>query len=146
MDKEEYGFFETEGQIIGLRLKGIEDLSHPSANSIGILLLIKLYNMTGKEMYYQNAEEALMFFSSKAEVKGIIAGYYFAALDSYYNNLKLTMHTNNDGLINIALSVFSPYVSLVYGENKGFVLPCSKAVCHEPIDEARKLKGFLSNR
>ena len=47
-DSEGGGFFDTEEEIVGLRLKAIEDIPHPSANSLGIILLLKLYYMTDK--------------------------------------------------------------------------------------------------
>jgi len=38
-DEEGGGFFDTETEVIGLRLKSIEDIPHPSANAAGIILL-----------------------------------------------------------------------------------------------------------
>lgn len=145
-DKDEGGFFNTDARIIGIRLKGIEDLSHPSANSLGIILLLKLYHIMDKNAYYQYAEKALKVFSSKAESQGLISGYYFSALDAYFNILKLTLHTTDVNLISTALSSFSPYTSIAYSEDKGYVLPCLGAVCCKPVYKAEDLEEFLKSR
>jgi uncharacterized protein YyaL (SSP411 family) len=143
-DSEEGGFFETETRLIDTRLKGIEDVSHPSSNALGIRLLLKLYQLTEKEKYLQYAEKSLKAFSSRAKSQTLIAGYYFAALDEYFHMLKLTLHTSDRQLIDTALSFYSPYASIAYGEDKGFVLPCIKTRCLEPISDVHELKQFLS--
>jgi uncharacterized protein YyaL (SSP411 family) len=145
-DSNEGGFFETETQLIGIRLKGIEDISHPSANALSIRLLLKLYHLTGKDTFYQYAEKALKAFSARAKNQHILTGYYYSALDAYFNMLTLTLHTTKRELIDMALSMFSPYTNIVYGEDKGFVLPCLGTVCYEPIDNPEALKEFLKKR
>jgi uncharacterized protein YyaL (SSP411 family) len=83
LDKSDGGFFDTENEVIGLRLKGIEDTPHPSANSIAVMCLIKLSLMLGKDEYMRYAESALNCFASVARAMGIHCGYYFCALDAY---------------------------------------------------------------
>jgi len=34
-------------------------------------------------------------------------------------------------------------MSIVYGEDKGCVIPCFKDVCYEPIDSPDSLRDFL---
>jgi uncharacterized protein len=146
-DKNEDGFFDTEEEIIGLRLKGAEDIPHPSANSLGIILLLKLYHMTDKSRYQEYAEKALKTFSLSAQDMGIHSGYYFCALDAYFRMLKLTIEASPESeLTDSALSFLVPYMSIVYGEEKGRIIPCFKNVCYEPIDRADILKDFLMNK
>lgn len=143
-DKDEGGFFDTDKEVLGIRLKIIEDIPHPSANSLGIILLLKLYFMTEKEKYHHYAETGLKMFSLQAKDMGIHSGYYFCALDAYFNMLKLTLQTSpNSELTEITLSSFGPYMSIIYGEDKGSVIPCFQNVCYEPINRADILKDFF---
>jgi uncharacterized protein YyaL (SSP411 family) len=143
---DEGGFFDTEEEVIGLRLKGIEDIPHPSANSLSIILLLKLFQMTGKTQYQEHAENALRVFSLKAQDMGIHSGYYFSAMDAYFNIIKLAIEASPETeLTDIALSFSVPYMSIVYGEGKGRVIPCFKNVCYEPIERVDILKEFLTN-
>jgi uncharacterized protein YyaL (SSP411 family) len=146
-DKEEGGFFDTEGEIVEIRLKSIEDIPHPSANSLGIILLLKLFHMTGNEAYKSCAETSLTAFSSQAKDMDIHSGYFFCAMDAYFNMVKLNVQASpGNDLFQAALSTFRPYVSLVYGEDKGIVIPCARDVCHEPIYSPEKLKHFLQSK
>jgi uncharacterized protein YyaL (SSP411 family) len=145
-DKEEGGFFDTEGEIIGMKLKGVEDIPHPSANSLGIILLLKLSLMTGKDEYRHHAEKSLRCFSYPAKNPDIQYGYFFCAVDAYFHMLKLTLQVSSaSGLTETAVSSFSPYLSIVYGEGKGNVIPCVRDVCYEPINNSENLKDFLKN-
>jgi uncharacterized protein YyaL (SSP411 family) len=105
-DSAEGGFFETDSSLIGVRLKGIEDISHPSANSLAIMQLIKLFHITAKEEYVLQAEKALKAFSAKAPVQGIVSGYYCAALDSFFHSLRLDINTSDRKMIDTALFLF----------------------------------------
>ncbi len=146
-DRDEGGFFDTDGEVLGLRLKGIEDIPHPSANSLGLMLLLKLCRLTDKNEYCLNTEKGLKKFSSRSGKIGAIAGYYFCALDAYFNSVKLTLDTSPESkLTDTAVSVFSPYMCIVYGEDKGRVIPCIGNVCYEPINNPHKLKELLTRR
>jgi len=145
--KDEGGFFDTDEEILGIRLKGIEDIPYPSSNSSGIILLLKLHSMTGKEIYRQYTETALRIFFQRAKDMGIHAGYYFCALDAYFNLLRLTLYTSPEsGLAETVVSHYSPYTVIIYAEDMGYVLPCLKAECYEPIYATEELMGFLRKR
>ncbi len=58
-DEDEGGFFDTDQEVLGTRLKGIEDIPQPSANSLAIILLIKLSFIQDKSEYRTLAEKAL---------------------------------------------------------------------------------------
>ncbi len=146
-DKEEGGFFDTGDDLLGIRLKGIEDVPHPSANSVSIRLLLKLYYMTGKDVYYQYAETALRIFSRSAIDMGVHAGYYYCSLDEYFHMIKLTLQAlPSSELAETALSFSSPYTSIVYADDEGCVTPCIKEVCLEPIYSTDRLREFLRRR
>jgi len=143
-DKDEGGFFDTDEEILGIRLKSIEDSPYPSANSLSVILLLKLYFMTKKEEYNQYAEAVLKVFFLKAKDMGIHSGYYFCAMDAYFNILKLTLQTKpGNELTDTAFLFFRPYMSIVYGEDKGRVIPCFKDVCYEPINSPEGLRDFF---
>jgi len=145
-DEEAGGFFDTESEIIGMRLKGVEDIPHPSANSLGIILLLKLSLITGKDVYRHDAEKSLRCFSYTAENPDTQYGYYFYAVGAYFHMLKLTLQVSpKSRLSQTALSSFSPYLSVVYGEDKGNVVPCVRDVCYKPINNPEDLKDFLEN-
>ena len=145
-DGAEGGFFESSADVLGLRLKGVEDISNPSPNSLAVMLLLRLHHLTLKRKYYQCAESALKAFSQKAKNQGVLSGYYFASLDAYFNIFQLAIHTTDSRMINIALSFLSPYVSISYGEDKGYVIPCFRGVCYEPLKDPVSLREFLNEK
>ena len=144
-DEDEGGFFDTTNHLLGISIKGIEDIPHPSANSISILLLLKLYFITDNEKYKLRAETALKAFFSSARETGLHAGYYFCALDAYFNSLKLTVNSSpGSELAEQALSLTLPYAHIVYGEDAGNIVPCIGAVCYEPIKNPQGVEAFLT--
>ena len=144
-DGDEGGFFDTGNQLLGITIKGIDDIPHPSPNSVGIVLLLKLYNMTGNERYRLLAETALKAFFSKSRETGIHAGYYFCALDAYFNALKFTVNAApGSALAELAMSVTVPHAYIVYGEDNGTIVPCIGNVCHEPVGSTKGLEDFLT--
>lgn len=146
-DKDEGGFFDTDTEVLGARLKGIEDIPHPSANSVGILLLLQLHSITGEQKYYQLAEMALKIFSVRAKEMGIHAGYYFCALDAYFQMLKLTIQLTSDHpLAATARTLFYPYVSYAYEADHGCIIPCFRNVCYEPVRNPEGLRDFFRNQ
>lgn len=146
-DTNEGGFFDTEDAILGIRLKRIEDIPHPSANSLALLLLLKLHFMTAKKIYRHYAETALAIFSSRAKNMDIHSGYYFCAMDAYFHILKLTMETSPASeLTETIFSNFIPYVSIVYGKDNGRIIPCLRDVCCEPIERSDRLVAFLKEK
>jgi hypothetical protein len=141
------GFFDTDEEVVGLRLKGVEDIPHPSANSLGVILLLKLYQITDKDSYQDYAEKTLKTFSLRAYDMGIHVGYYLCAVDAYFHMLRLTVESLPESqLTESALSFLVPYMSIIYGEDRGRVVPCLKNVCYEPIKSADVLKDFLMNK
>ncbi len=146
------GFFDTEEPVLGIRLKTIEDIPHPSANSLAIIMLLKLFHLTDRNEYLKFAEDSLRTFSVRAKGNGIFSAYYFVALDMYFNMLRLSIHASKDSeLSRTALTFFRPYVTLRYEEQdalsfyeeKDFILPCLRERCLEPIFDSKELVDFL---
>jgi uncharacterized protein YyaL (SSP411 family) len=141
------GFFDTDKEVLGLRLKGIEDIPHPSADSLGIILLDKLAALTGKDLYRNNSVRALRAFSLRARELGIHAGYYYASLDAHFNALTLSLESSPESEFSRAVRAsYHPHMNIRYGEDKGYVVPCTEGKCYDPIDNPDRLRAFLENR
>ena len=136
------GFFDTEGDVIGIRLKRIEDIPHPSANAVAIVLLLKLFLMMGKETYQRKAQQTLETFAGMAQQMSIHAGAYFCALDAWFRMIKLTVEAASDSdLARSARALTATmYVSIVYGDDNDRVIPCTRHTCLEPINDPVRLK------
>ncbi|MBI4847250.1 MAG: thioredoxin domain-containing protein [Nitrospirae bacterium] len=146
-DSDEGGFFDTDEHLLEMKIKGIEDIPHPSANSILIIQMLKLSFMVNNDGYLRYAEKALRLFSSKAKNIGIHSGYYFCALDACFNPVKVTLNTPaSSDLTSTALSLPTPYKIIGYGEDKGYVVPCMKNVCYGPVSDPAALKALLIKR
>lgn len=146
-DKEKGGFFDTDDHLLEVKIKGIEDIPHPSANSFAALILLKLHFITQNEEYLSYAEELLKAFSSRAKDLGLHSGFYFYALDAYFNALKLTLQTPpGSELAGVVLSDGKPYTFISYGEDRGCVIPCRGNICHEPIGSAEGIREFLTGK
>jgi uncharacterized protein YyaL (SSP411 family) len=146
-DSPEGGFFDTVDNLLEIKIKGVDDIPHPSANSIGIILLLKLNFITQNEKYMQLAEISLKAFNSKSRDSGIHAGYYFASLDAYFNSLKISIHASHKSSLAVkAVSLTVPYTFIAYRKDEGYVVPCTGNVCHEPIRNSEDIEEFLKKQ
>jgi uncharacterized protein YyaL (SSP411 family) len=145
-DKAAGGFFDTEKDVLGTRLKHIEDMPHPSANAVGIILLLKLWLMRGKESYQHVAEQTLRLFAGTTKEMSIHAGAYFCALDAWFNMVKLTVEAAPESdLARSARSLTATaYAAIVYGDDHGRVIPCKQDRCLEPVSDPARLKDVCS--
>jgi uncharacterized protein len=134
-DPSEGGFFDTENDVLDMRLKKIEDTPHPSANALAILLLLKLSLMTGNEQYRMLGDQSLSLFASFAREIGVHAGTYFCSLDASFRMLKLAVEAapGSDLAVTARSLTGKLYTAIVYGDNHDRVIPCSRNVCLEPL-------------
>jgi uncharacterized protein YyaL (SSP411 family) len=138
------GFFDTAEEVLGARLKRIEDVPHPSANGVAIHQLIKLWHITGEARYHDAAERSLRAFASVVAEMSIHAGTYAAALDAWTGMLKLTVETPADSeLGREALRITGPATVMVHGEDRGRVIPCIDTTCYEPVTNADDLHRYV---
>ena len=142
-DGESGGFFDSSGEVAGLRFKNIEDIPHPSSNALLIWHLTRLSAMTGKDVYMKMAEESLEIFSCRAKGLGVHAGAFFFALDGFFNYLSLKVEAGFEGpLAQTARNTFRPQKIILYGalpEGGERVTPCMKGGCLEAVSEAAAL-------
>lgn len=143
-DKQEGGFFDTESEVLGTRLKRMEDVPQSSANALAVLVLMKLSLMTGKDEYRSAARRTLGIFSELAREIGAHAGAYFASLDASFRMLKLTVEAPPEsGLARAARALAGKaYTAVVYGEDRGRVIPCKGTVCFEPVGDPATLENI----
>jgi uncharacterized protein YyaL (SSP411 family) len=136
----EGGFFDTGEEVLGARLKRVEDIPHPSANATAALLLIKLFHCTGTESYRSQAERVLRIFSVTVNEMSIHAGTYYCALDAWFTMLKLTVEAApTSDLAVAARRLTGPYTVVVYGEDKGRIVPCIGETCYAPVTNNEEL-------
>jgi uncharacterized protein YyaL (SSP411 family) len=140
------GFFDTEKEVLGMRMKRIEDIPHPSANAVAVMLLLKLHHLTGKDEYRNRAEQTPGIFADLARELGVHAGAYFCALDAWFRMLRLTVEARpGSALARAALALARGPVVIVYGEDHGRIVPCLNTVCYEPVNDPEDLRTFFKN-
>jgi uncharacterized protein YyaL (SSP411 family) len=143
-DDKTGGFFDSEESLLDINIKGIEDVPHPSANALAVKTLLKFYSMSGREDYHRFATMILELFIEQVKLTGIHSGYYFCALNNYFNMLKLTINASPDSeLARAAADIYSPFVHIVYGEDRGHIIPCIKDTCFAPVDTPEGLLRFF---
>ncbi len=142
-DTKEGGFFDTEGEVVGARLKHIEDVPHPSANGRAIIQLLRLSFLTGNRRYRSHAEQTLRLFAQTAQEIGIHAGSYWCALEAWYRMLSLKVEARPESELGRAARAIAghAYAAIAYGEDLGRVIPCKAQVCLSPVSDAADLSS-----
>jgi uncharacterized protein YyaL (SSP411 family) len=79
-DQASGGFFLAAGEEISRR-KSLTDGVVPSANSVAILLLLKLNRITGREDYQQKAEQLIRLYPDRAGEDAISFSFFLSAAD-----------------------------------------------------------------
>ncbi len=140
-DAAEGGFFDTEQEVLGARMKRVEDIPQPAANALAVLLLLKLSLMTGKNEYRQKAEQSLRIFVDLAREIGAHAGAYYCGLDASFRTFKLTVEAVPESELARAARSLSGtmYTAIVYGDDRGRVTPCKGTTCFEPVNDPSRL-------
>jgi uncharacterized protein YyaL (SSP411 family) len=141
----EGGFFDTSQDVLGTRLKRIDDIPHPSANSTAVLVLLKLHRLTGEDRYQEAAAKALSFFAPAAAEIGIHAGAYYGVLDAWFNLLTLTVEAPPESKLARAARTFAGAATVIrYTGDQGRVIPCRDTLCGEPITDPGALAASVS--
>ncbi|MBL7048116.1 MAG: thioredoxin domain-containing protein [Nitrospira sp.] len=147
MDQKNGGFYDTKEPLLDIRIKGIEDVPHPSVNAVMIRALLRLSALTGNARFHEAAQAALKHFTVRAEEIGISAGYYYSALDNYYSSLELKLSAaEGSDISNAALHTYAPYISIVREGDESQVTACAGGRCFEPILQAGKLTAFIKGK
>ncbi|MBI4825852.1 MAG: thioredoxin domain-containing protein [Nitrospirae bacterium] len=143
-DMEEGGFLDSPDSLLDIRIKSIDDIPHPSANSIAAILLMKLYHITGDIKYKEYSDRSLKYFYSGAKETGIHSAHYFTALDAGFNMLELTVQSLPESeLAKSALTAFYPYKAISFEADNSRIIPCIGNTCFDPITDPAGLKNFI---
>ncbi|GAB4387863.1 MAG: thioredoxin domain-containing protein [Thermodesulfovibrionales bacterium] len=144
-DRGSGGFFDTASEVLGLRLKNLEDVPHPSSNSVAIWHLLRLHYMTGEGAYKERAAESLKRFSERASLLGLHSASYYRALDAFFNVLSVKVEAApSSGLARAARETFRPYKVISYGPERGQAVPCLRDRCLETVTTPEAMKALLS--
>ena len=146
-DAEGWGFFDTEKEVAGLRLKGVEDVPRPSPNALAVIVLLKLAAISGEEAYRSYAEDSLKAFAPDAGSLSIHGGYFFCSLEAFFRMLKLEVHTGPaSDIAKAALLAYYPYLVISYSDTgEDIIIPCTGTTCHQPVDTAQALNEFIKD-
>jgi uncharacterized protein len=143
-DGERGGFFDSEHDVLGTRLRTIEDVPHPSANGVTFLVLLKLSAILEKPELRALVEKGIISFADEARKMGPHAGCFFAALDAYHNMIRLEFEgPPPEALLNEAWEHTKPVSAHLYRPGPGRVIPCSWTACFEPLESPEEFQGFL---
>ncbi len=144
-DRSEGGFFDTDRELLGVRMKRIEDTPHPSPNAVALQLLLRLGIITGKDEYRQEAEQSLRAFAATAATMGVHGGTFFCALHLWYHPATLTVEAEPDSpLADAARSAaVKSYSLLRYGPDHSRVIACVNGVCSAPVTEPSALADIV---
>ena len=85
-DADLAGFFQTAHDApggLGSRIKPIVDNVIPSANSVAVLVLTKLAEITGQEKYRAQAGSVIALYPPEAESNALSFSFFLSALDFY---------------------------------------------------------------
>lgn len=167
-DQKNGGFFDTdsrEANII-LKTKDIYDGAEPSGNSVQIMNLLRLGNITGDDELINKAEKSLILYSGDLERMPFSSPSMLCSLGFYLNSPKEIVITGKNGnekfntfldLIhktympnkvlmhaNEELKKISEFISEISGDgNEDKVFVCENFKCNLPITELAALKKLL---
>ena len=164
-DDKAGGFYQSTGtKDLIIRLKEDYDGAEPSGNSVGVLALLKLAAITGKESYREVADKTLSYFSGRMKSMALAVPYMVRAADfasKEPNRVVIAGSANSPKakeLIRAVHSVYQPHKvilgtdgpieefakSLADGD-KGNIeaFLCKGKHCELPTADPTKLQGLL---
>ncbi len=144
-DEKNSGFFDTEREVLGTRLKTTDDAPHPSAGSVAVMLLVKLSGTLKNDRYRALAERTLKGSIVSARQAGVHAGYFFAALDAFHHMVSLELEGSLPAdLLSEARASVMPLSAISYRKGGADrIIPCRGAACFDPIIDVNALRKFM---
>jgi uncharacterized protein len=164
-DPESGGFWQSgaDAPDLILRVKEDYDGAEPSGNSVAVLALLKLADITGRTAFREAAEQTLRLFAERMQRLPQAVPFMLCALDYWLGEVKRVCITGpadrptTRGLVRAAHGVFAPN-KVVLG-NAGPVEPfaramsapgdepaayvCTGRACLPPTSEAEQLRRLL---
>ncbi len=146
LDRERGGFFDTDGDVLGTRLKRIEDVPHASANAVALAVLLRLSLITNNEKYLRESERGLRLFAGTVLGMGVHGGTYLCALSAYFHQSTLNVESAVTGALarEARTAAVRSFSVIRYGPDNGRVIPCSGGACAAPFVESSVLSAWHS--
>lgn len=143
-DEKYGGFYLSSDSIFSIRQKDIYDNYYPSANSLMIMNLLRLYSITEEKIYKSYAEKALKAFSNVAS--SYLSAFYVKATLAFFDLLTLKIYAPLSAEITkTALRLNTPFTVISHNkENKGYVIPSLDGRELEVISSPERLTEFLT--
>ena len=166
-DKNEGAFFDTSGndKSILVRTKEDYDSAEPTGNSIAVMNLLRLSQITHNDEWFQMANDSINLFSKKLEEQPYAMPQMLSALDYALNNPKQIVisgdlkkeETNrmiseinnhfipNKVLIHLDSSNIPDVLNswAMYKSEKPTVFVCENYTCQLPVTTTDELKNLL---
>lgn len=166
-DKNEGAFYDTSGndKSILVRTKEDYDSAEPTGNSIAVLSLLRLSQITHNDKWFEMANDSILLFSKKLEEQPYAMPQMLSALDFALNNPKQivmsgdlkkeeTYHLINEinnhfipnkVLIHIGSSNIPDILNTwaMYKSDKPTVYVCENYTCQLPVASVEELKILL---
>ena len=178
-DSSSGGFFdialpENAYGKLSIRQKSIQDSPTPSANAVAVMILEKLYFLTGSKEYLDKAEATLKALAPQAEHTGFFAATYAVALNFHQQGpLKIVIAGGDkkarESLRETALKTFHPHkvVKVISPEeaNTSYIDPavqaiaagakdtktaqayvCQAETCQSPVSDTGRLEELIRGK
>lgn len=145
-DSANGGWLDTETDVLGTRLKQIEDVPHPSPNAQANKQMIRLWLITDKDEYRSCAEQSLAFFSLRASEINVHGGAYFCSLDMWFRKSKVLIEADPGSALSRAARrhAVRTFSTIAYGEDLGRVIICKGTSCSAPVTSPADLDSVSS--
>lgn len=164
-DEQRGGFFSNDSRdaFLPVRPKTIYDAAQPSANAALVRILSQLYNLTGKKIFFEKADDTLRAFSGEALQNFFPLASLFSASAVFERGLNVVLTgENTHDLVTAFSSLYLPYSTLmIIKETKSLPLNhpaysktalsekgatafvCSGTRCLAPVHTAQDLAAAL---
>ena len=164
-DPEHGGFWQAspDAKDLIIRVKEDYDGAQPSGNSVAILALLKLADITDQARYREAAEKSLNFFADRIDRAPQGTGYFLQALDYWLDEPSRVVITGEPGdervkkLIAATHSVYQPakvvlsnrgpveeFARTIKDQKEPEAYLCTGKSCKPPTSDGAKLKSLLA--
>ncbi len=161
-DMEKGGFFiqGKDTDLVITRTKEIFDGATPSGNSMSVLLLAKMYRITGEKKYREIAENTIASFFDSVKSSPIHHTFILSAFDFYIgpsfevilvgdSKDELTQFVDELWsrfiprkivLLNLGIDDIAPYAkNFIKKDNKPSAYVCIEGICKSPATDVKKM-------
>jgi len=146
-DDKEGGFYTAQNLPDSpLRLKILQDLPHPSGNSIMIDNLVKLFLLTQNEQAQSIAENTAAVFAGDIDKHYFSRCTYLISADTLMNPITVKIPRGNQDYLNALSSLHSAHLTIIHDDgldNKAFV--CQGRRCLPAVYSPEELTALIQS-